>query len=67
MVGGLVPGSFRGVWLVGIVVLPMALQTPLAPLVLSLAPPLGTQCLVQWLAVSIHHCICQALAEPLRR
>ena len=32
-----------------------------------LAPPLGTLCSVQWLAESIHLCICPALAEPLRR
>jgi hypothetical protein len=51
-------------WLVHIVVLPMGLQ---APSVLSLAPPLGTLCLVQWLAENIHLYIGQALAEPLRR
>jgi hypothetical protein len=45
----------------------MGLQTPSAPSVLSLTPPLGTQCSVQRLAVSIPLCICQALAEPLRR
>ena len=56
-----------GCWLVHIVVPPMGLQTPLAPWVLSLAPSLGTLCSVQWMAVSIHFCICQALAEPLRR
>jgi hypothetical protein len=66
-VGGWVPGSSGGYWLVHIVVPPMRLQAPLAPWVLSLAPPLGTMCLVQWLAASIHLCICQALAEPLRR
>ncbi|KRX11800.1 hypothetical protein T07_8521 [Trichinella nelsoni] len=36
----------------------MGLQTPSAPSVLSLTPPLGTPHSVQWLA---------ALAEPLRR
>jgi hypothetical protein len=46
---------------------PMGLQTPLAPWVLSLAPSLGTLCSIQWMAVSIHFCICQALAEPLRK
>jgi hypothetical protein len=45
----------------------MGLQAPSAPWVLSLPPPLGTLCSVQWIAVSIHFCICQALAEPLRR
>jgi hypothetical protein len=54
-------------WLVHIVVPPRGLQTPSAPWVLSLAPSLGTLCSVQWMAVSIHLCICQALAEPLRR
>jgi hypothetical protein len=39
-----------GVWLVDIVVLPTRLQTPSASMVLSLTPPLGTLCLVQWLA-----------------
>jgi hypothetical protein len=33
--------SSRGYWLVHIVVLPIGLQIPLAPWVLSLAPPLG--------------------------
>jgi hypothetical protein len=51
-----------GYWLVHIV----GLQTPSVPWVLSLAPSLGTLCSVQWMAVSIHFCICQALAEPLR-
>jgi hypothetical protein len=52
-------------WLVHIVVPPMGLQTqtPSTPWVL----PLGTMCLVQWMAVSIIICICQALAEPLRK
>jgi hypothetical protein len=49
------------------IVLPMGLETPLAPWVLSLAPPLETLCSVQWLAESFDLCICQALAEPLRR
>jgi hypothetical protein len=55
-----------GIWrycLVHIVVLPLGLQ---APWILSLAP-LGTLCTVQWFAESIHLCIYQALAEPLRR
>ena len=53
-------------WLVDIV-LPMGLQTPFAPSLLSLSPPLGTLWSVQWLASSIHLCICQALEEALRR
>ena len=58
--------ALGGVWLVDIV-LHMCLQSPSAPSVLSLTPPLWTPCSVQWLAESIHLCICQALAEPLRR
>ena len=45
----------------------MGLQTPSAPSILSLPPPLGTLCSVQWMAVSIHFCISQTLAEPHRR
>jgi hypothetical protein len=51
-------------WLIHIVP-PVRLQTPSAPWVLSLAPPLGTLCSVQWLVETIH--LCQALVEPLRR
>jgi hypothetical protein len=54
-------------WLVDIVVLPMGLQISSAPSVLSLTPPLGSPCSVQWLASSMHLCICQALAKPLWR
>jgi hypothetical protein len=45
----------------------MGLQTSSAPWVLSLAPSLGTLSSVQWITVSIHFCICQALSESLRR
>ena len=45
----------------------MGLKTPSTPWVFSLAPSLGTQCSVQWMAVSSHFCICQALAESLRK
>jgi hypothetical protein len=45
--------------LVHIVVPPMELQPPSALWILSLAPPLGTLCTVQWLAESIYLCICQ--------
>ena len=54
-------------WWVHIVVPPMVLQVLSAPWVLSLAPPLGTLCSVQWLAQSMFLCICQALEEPIRR
>jgi len=60
------PRELSGVWLVD-VVLPMGLQILSVPSVLSLTPPLGIPFLVQWLAVSMHLCICQALADPLRR
>ena len=50
-----------GYWLVHIDVPPMGLQTPSAPWVLSLAPSLGTLCSIQWMTVSIHFCIFQAL------
>jgi hypothetical protein len=68
LLGGLLPGRSVGWggWLVDIVVLPMGLQTPSAPSVLSLTPPLVTLCSVQWLAESIHLCICQALVKSLR-
>jgi hypothetical protein len=56
-----------GYWLVYIFVPPMGQQTPAAPWVLSLAPTLGTLCSIQWMSMSIHFYICQALAEPLRR
>jgi hypothetical protein len=59
--------ALRGYWLVHIVVPPKGLQAPSTPWVLSLAPSLGTLCSVQWMAVSIYVCICQALVEPLRR
>jgi hypothetical protein len=59
--------ELKGYWLVHIVVPPIGLQTPSTPWVLSLAPSLGTLCSIQWMAVSIHFCICQTLAENLRR
>jgi hypothetical protein len=43
-----------GVSLVDIHVLPIGLQTPSAPSVLSPNPPLGTQYSVQWLEASDH-------------
>jgi hypothetical protein len=39
----------------------------LTPSVFSLTPPLGTLHSVQWLAASVHLCICKALAWLLRR
>ena len=57
-------------WCVGLVdiaVLPMGLQTPSAPSVFSLTPPLGIPHSVQWLAVSIWLSIYKVLPGPLRR
>ena len=67
LVGDLVPGSSGGTGLFIFLFLLWGLQTPSAPWVLSLATSLGTLCSVQWMAMSIHFCICQALAEPVRR
>jgi hypothetical protein len=69
LVGCLVPLSSGGgrLQLGDIVFLPMRLQSPSAPSVPPLTTPLGSPCPVWWLAVSIHICIGQALAEPLRR
>ena len=53
--------------MVDIAVLPMGMQTSSASWVRSLTPPLGTSGSVKWLALTIHLCICQALAEPFRR
>jgi hypothetical protein len=53
--------------LIHIVVFRMRLQTPSHTSVLSLTPPLGTLCSLQWLAMSICLCICHALAESLKR
>jgi hypothetical protein len=39
--------QFWGYWLVHIVVPPIGLQTPLAPWVFSLAPPLGALCSIK--------------------
>ena len=61
------PREFWGLGLVHIVVLPMGRQNSSAPWVLSQTPSLGTLCSVQWIAVSIHFCICQAVAEHLKR
>jgi hypothetical protein len=44
------PRELWGYWLVHIVVPPMELETPSAPCIFSLAPPLWTLCSVQWLA-----------------
>ena len=61
------PGVRRVFWPVDTVAPSMGLQTPSAPSVSSSTPPLGTPCSVQWLALSICLCVCQALAKPLRR
>jgi hypothetical protein len=45
----------------------MGLQTPSTPWALLIAPSLKALCSVQWMAVSIHFYICQALTETLKR
>jgi hypothetical protein len=60
------PWDLQGIWSVDIVAPFMGLQAT-STLVPSPTPPLGTLCSVQWLAASIHLCICQLLEEPLRR
>ena len=66
LVGGLVPGSSGSTgWFILLFLLWGC--KPSAPCVLSLAPPLGTLCSVQWLTLSSPLCVCQVLAEPLRR
>jgi hypothetical protein len=47
-----------GYWLVHIVVPPRGLQTPLAPWVHSLAPPLGTLGSIEYLTMRIYFCVC---------
>jgi hypothetical protein len=52
--------------LIDIAVFPVGFQSLSAPSVL-LTLPLGSPCSIWWLAASTCICICQALAEPLRR
>jgi hypothetical protein len=59
--------ELMGIWPVDTAATSMGLQTPSVPSVPSPTPPLGTPHSVQWLVTSIHFCICQALAEALRR
>ena len=61
------PWELWGFCLVDIVVLFYEVENPFSSISPSLTPPLGSPCSVQWLAESIHLCICQALAEPLKR
>jgi hypothetical protein len=53
------PWELSEVWLFDYV-LPIGLQTPSAPSVLPLTPPLGSLCSVEWLTMSIYICIGQA-------
>jgi hypothetical protein len=61
------PWEFWGVLLFDIVVPPMGLQTRSVLSVLLKIPPLGMLYSIQWLAMSTHLWISQALAETLRR
>ena len=58
--------SSRGSWPVAIVDPSTGLKTPTAPSIPSPTPLSGTCTHSNGLAVSIHLCICQALAEALR-
>jgi len=49
LVGGLVPRSSGGAWLVDIVVLPVKLKFPSAPPIFPLTTPFGSPCSVQQL------------------
>jgi hypothetical protein len=55
------PYKLWQVWLVDIILLRLGLQTPLAPSVLSLNFPWGTQCSFQRLAMNVYLYICQVL------
>ena len=66
LVGGLLPGRSEGNGWFILLFLLWSYETSSAPLVFSLAPSLGTLCLVQWLTESIHFRIYQALVEPAR-
>jgi hypothetical protein len=57
------PCELWGFWLVHIIVPPMGLQNPSAPWVLSSRSFIGTLCLAQWMAVSIHFCICYSVFQ----
>jgi hypothetical protein len=58
------PQDLHGVWPVDTFA-PRGLPTPSASPVPSTTPPSGMS--VQWLAASIHLCVCQALRESLKR
>ena len=65
LVDGLVPGSSGGsCWWILLFFLWVA--NPFIPFSSSPTPPSGPLCSVQLLAVNIHLCICQTLAEPPR-
>jgi hypothetical protein len=59
------PWEFWGIWLDDMAVLPMGLQTPSIPSILSLTPLLRIPHSVQGLAANLRLCICKALAGAL--
>jgi hypothetical protein len=66
LIGGLVPRS-SGVLVSSYGCSSYGASDPFSSVGFSLAPSLGTLCSVQWMTVSIHFCISQALEEPCRR
>ena len=67
LAGVLVPGSFGGSdWLM-MLFFPWGCKSFQLLQSFVLAPSIGSQCSVRWLAASILICISMALAEPLRR
>ena len=66
LVGGPVPRT-SVIWPVDTAPPPMRLKTPSAPSVTSPTPPSGTQCSFKWYQARIQLCICQALADTLKR
>jgi hypothetical protein len=65
LVGGPVPGSSEESGQLTLLLPPWGCNPPSVPSVPPPTPPMGTPCSVQWSAVSICLCICQALAERL--
>jgi hypothetical protein len=66
LIGGLVPGS-SGALVSSYCCSSYGAANPFSSLGTFSSFFIGDPCSVQWMTVIIHFCICQALAEPLRR